>query len=686
MTNSHSKKPSDVLSGDELKMVHTVSRREFLQYSVGIASGICLNALVPKYVRAAVSKQPTYPIDPNVLTTVYRTLLFQSKSGLANYELQDISQYATYGYGSYTFGEGIASRQRTDVMPDGYSNPSPVRLKQFSSFFSISDIHITDKEAPNQLIYMQQTDPVFFSMGSIYSPVMLYTTHVLDAAIQSINVLHEQTPFDFGISLGDACNTSQYNEIRWYIDVIDGKRITPSSGEHAGSTFIDYQMPFKAAGLNKKIPWYQTLGNHDHFWIGTFPPDADSLGLVDSYTTDEVMACGMLKYTPDDFPCMFDIPASFLQEKPTYYMGLLDGATPDGKIICAGSYSAPPTVPADPDRRRVTIAEWKKQFFNTTTKPVGHGFNLVHKSLGPDFACYSFKPKSKIPLKVIVLDDTQSETDGSHDIHGHGFLDAKRWKWLQDELAAGQKANELMIIAAHIPIGVGAIGSDVEWWESNEEFNATEQNAVSLTELVQQLWNTPNLLMWLAGHRHVNTIKAFPSPDPSTPYQGFWQVETASLRDFPQQFRTFQIYLNDDYTVSIVTTNVDPSVVEGTPAAVSRSYAIAQQQILQGNMTPNTPNVIQYTPPGATRTFTPDTMDPTRPQGTPTELDPLTDPTIIWPTVDGYGPFPSLQAGIYGSNPESYTGHSYPSYNAELFKQLSPAMIAAMRKKFPRRS
>ena len=32
-----------------------------------------------------------------------------------------------------------------------------------------------------------------------------------------------------------------------------------------------------------------------------------------------------------------------------------------------------------------------------------------------------------MPLKVIVLDVTQSEHDGSHDIHGHGFLDAKRW-------------------------------------------------------------------------------------------------------------------------------------------------------------------------------------------------------------------------------------------------------------------
>ena len=76
--------------------------------------------------------------------------------------------------------------------------------------------------------------------------------------------------------------------------------------------------------------------------------------------------------------------------------------------------------------------------------------------------------------------------------------------------------------------------------------------------------------MWIAGHRHMNVVKAFPSADESRPEQGFWQVETASLRDFPQQFRTFEIYLNGDYTVSIETLNVDVAVAEGTPAAQSR--------------------------------------------------------------------------------------------------------------------
>ena len=80
--------------------------------------------------------------------------------------------------------------------------------------------------------------------------------------------LHKKSPFDFGISLGDAINNNQYNEARWYIDVMDGKIISPSSGSHRGADSIDYQKPYQSAGLDKSIPWYQAIGNHDHFFMG----------------------------------------------------------------------------------------------------------------------------------------------------------------------------------------------------------------------------------------------------------------------------------------------------------------------------------------------------------------------------------------------------------------------------------
>jgi 3',5'-cyclic AMP phosphodiesterase CpdA len=133
------------------------------------------------------------------------------------------------------------------------------------TFFSITDVHITDKESPAQIpgdAMDGRPDGAFGTANtSSYSPVIMSTTQVLDAAVQTINALHAQTPFDFGIALGDAINNTQYNELRWYIDVLDGKMITPSSGAHRGAKSIDYQKSFKAAGLDKSIPWYQVTSD-----------------------------------------------------------------------------------------------------------------------------------------------------------------------------------------------------------------------------------------------------------------------------------------------------------------------------------------------------------------------------------------------------------------------------------------
>jgi len=526
--------------------------------------------------------------------------------------LWEISKYDQYGYGNWTYGPGLPHDRRLDIMQATYSGSAVTKKTKLINFFTISDIHITDKESPNQLIYIQRLHPTLPVGASIYSGIMLYTTHVLDAAVQTVNALHKQNPVDFGLSLGDTCNTTQYNELRWYIDVIDGKVITPSSGAHLGADTIDYQKPYKAAGLDKSIPWYQTLGNHDHFWMGSIPVDYSlRKDLRQSYTTGEVFATGDVLRDPRRI------------SNRDYYTGVLDGSTPYGDIKYAGpvgDFVSPPAVAADPDRRSLLRTEWMQEFFKTSSHPAGHGFNMTDAKNG--FACYSFVPKSNIPLKVIVLDNTQKEDDGSVDIHGHGFLDQARWVWLKKELADGDAAGQLMIIAAHVPIGVEvtAPNSEMGWWTD-------PQNAVTLPNLIAELQSHPNLLMWLSGHRHLNTVKAFISPDPAgAPEKGFWQVETPSLRDFPQQFRTFEIYLNSDYTISIVTTDVDPAVIDGTPAATSRKYAIAAAQIVK-------------------------TWDAT------TKWNPTNDPTVK--------PMP--------------TG----SYNAELVKQLSPAMKAKIKALYP---
>ncbi|MEI8081202.1 MAG: TIGR03768 family metallophosphoesterase [Actinomycetes bacterium] len=503
-----------------------------------------------------------YPIADEVVTTQRRTIVpGPAPSGSDVVLPYEVSKYKSHGYGNWSYGPGLAHERRMDLIPDEHSAHYMVTDSRLLSFFTMSDIHICDKESPVQLIFYGYKG----GFSSAYSPVMLYTTQVLDAAVQTINALHKQTPFDFGISLGDAANNTQLNELRWYIDVLDGGPIIPQSGnadDPIPGLANDYQDAFEAVGLDKSIPWYQALGNHDQFMIGTLPVN-DYIRA--HYTGTEILNLGNL---------LVDHPGV---DSRGFYMGAIDGSTPDGDVFGAGpvsDFAVPPQVSAaDPNRRSLTKSEWMAEFFYTSSLPIGHGFNRANTEDG--FACYSFLPNRNIPIKVIVLDDTQDPSNPDVDGYGHGYIDTQRYDWLLAELERGQAEDQLMIIAAHVPIGVENPGSYIGW---------SPIAPITEEQFIAKLQTYPNLIAWLAGHRHYNAVTAMKSPDPSRPELGFWQIETSSLRDFPQQFRTFTISRNSDNTISITTTNVDPAVEKGSLAAQSRFFAVAAQQIFDNKV------------------------------------------------------------------------------------------------------
>ena len=486
---------------------------------------------------------PGYPIADQVFTTRQQTVIpAPIPAPTPSLFPCDVAKYESLGFGRYQLGPGMDQGKRLDLMPAGYTGAGASQAARLLNFFAISDIHLTDKESPAQVLVAGYQG----GNSSAYSPVILYTTQVLDAAVQTVNALHRSTPFDFGLSLGDAVNSGEYVELRWFMDVLDGKVIVPSTGAHVGSS-LDYQAPFQAAGLDKSIPWFQVLGNHDHFWSGAFPV-TDALRQV--YVGRTILNLDLAAVPP--------------YSSHGTYVGVIDGSTPFGNVIDAGpegNFLVPPTVAPDPARRPLPRTGWISEFFNTSTAPAGHGFARANADSG--FACYTFEPKATVPLRVLVLDDTENDDSMSGAI---ASLDQARYDWLVGELDRGQAEGKLMVIAAHAPIGLGDSGWD-------------PASPISQDTLIAKLHTYPNLVMWMAGHLHANTLKALPSPDPAQPELGFWMVETASLRDFPQQFRTFEIVRNSDGTLSIVVTNVDPAVREGTPAARSRSYGIAAQQI-----------------------------------------------------------------------------------------------------------
>jgi metallophosphoesterase (TIGR03768 family) len=505
-----------------------------------------------------------WPIARDVYTTAEQQILPIALSAeTPKINPREVPLYAQFGYSAWRTGAGLPYDKRTELAPGYAGAPAAARLL---SFFTMTDIHITDKESPAQANYIGWSAPYGPSsagMSSAYSAVILSTTQVLDAAVRTINALHKKTPFDFGISLGDTINNAQYNELRWYIDVLDGKVITPSSGAHDGADTIDYQMPFQAAGLDKAIPWYQVIGNHDQFFLGSF------------FELDKTLSAHVgpfvINFENRPVPTLAGLLGT------GFYMGVVDGSTPSGEIIKAGPeglFATPPTVIADADRRSLATSassslEWMREFFTTTSNPVGHGFTQAN--LDNDFTSYSFQPKADLPLKVIVLDDTCKGAGQPN--YALGCLDRPRLDWLTGELQKGQDEGTLMIIAAHIPL------NPQNGFTHPANFSFFRAPGFTEATLLPILHNYPNLIMWISGHRHVNVVTPQPAPEGKGPEFGFWEVETSSLRDFPQQFRTFDIRRNSDNTISIVITNIDPAVKAGSPAAKSRGYAIGAARI-----------------------------------------------------------------------------------------------------------
>jgi metallophosphoesterase (TIGR03768 family) len=479
------------------------------------------------------------------------------------------------------------------VMKDGYlyANEKPGwGTARLLNFFSMSDVHIGDVQSPAQVLYVGLEAP--FGAGravtSAWTPTMLSTTQVLDAAIQTANALHRQTPFDFGIFLGDAINSTQYNELRWYIDTIDGKTINPDSSHPnnpATGGPIDYMNSFQAAGLDPSIPWYQVVGNHDQFFVGSW--------LTNDYVRTTLVGSNIIN--------LGNTATSDLNSRG-YYMGVVDGTTPYGDVIGYGPVGqvTPPQVIANSDRHSLatstsTTLQWMTEFFNTASSPKGHGF--TQSNLDNDAAYYTFKPRADIPIRVIVFDDTCKanqaplQVSTSHHYYAQGCVDQTRYDWLVSQLQAGQVAGELMIVAAHIPAGPQvdlynpAIASELYVTPATASAPAEAippYNVKTDAQLLATLHQYPNVLMWIAGHAHRNVVTPQPSPDPARPELGFWEVETPSLRDYPQEFRMFDIRRNADNTVSILVTDVDPAAAPGSPAAKGHGYAVGSWRVFGG--------------------------------------------------------------------------------------------------------
>jgi metallophosphoesterase (TIGR03767 family) len=304
------------------------------------------------------------------------------------------------------------------------------------------------------------------------------------------------------------------------------------------------------------MPWLSVFGNHDGLVQGNVPSSA----LIAS------LATGPAK--------IIDLPPG------TNILALAQGLQSGDPAALQTLFSGPVRlVTPDANRRPLSRQETIAEHFKTTGTPQGHGYTNWNLTTGK--AYYTFGD-GRSAVRGIVL-DTVNPYGGSE-----GSIDAEQLAWLTAQLTAVSSrylaadgslvrqrvADRLVVIYSHHTIETMT--------------NAAGPGRLLGPVVREALLRFPNVVLWVNGHTHRNTVTPYARPAGSAVAGGFWQVNTAAHVDWPQQARVVELVDNADGTLSIFGTLIDhaaprtPGPAPTGPlelAALSRELASNDWQI-----------------------------------------------------------------------------------------------------------
>ncbi|GAA0970141.1 TIGR03767 family metallophosphoesterase [Actinocorallia libanotica] len=431
------------------------------------------------------------------------------------------------------------------------------RRRELLSFVHLTDVHIIDAQSPARVEYVDRlSDPggllKSFPVTGGYRPQELLTTHVAESMVRAVNRIERGpvlgAPPAFTINTGDAADNAQYNEVRWIIDLLDGARVRPDSGDpgryegvmawgdprywnpHGGDDLPkdrhgfptvpgllkSARAPFTATGL--KTPWLAVYGNHEALVQGNLP-------LLPVF---QALAVGNVKITAPVSDAERREVAELLRKND-------DAAI---KRLTESRSQVFRKVTPDNDRRLLSRAEVVREHGTR------HGYTAANLKSGT--AYYAF---DRGVVRGLVL-DTCNPTG-----YSEGSLDRAQFAWLERELVRGSSSY------------LGEDGTTVRRKATDRLFVLFSHHTIeTLTnglgggrvlgkEIEELLLRFPNVVLWVNGHTHVNEV--IPHRRKSGAKGGFWEISTAAHIDWPQQSRILELADNRDGTLSVFATVLD---------------------------------------------------------------------------------------------------------------------------------
>ncbi|GAA3600494.1 TIGR03767 family metallophosphoesterase [Kribbella ginsengisoli] len=491
------------------------------------------------------------------------------------------------GYRRLVAAPGELHLLRTDMAQVGL----PLADRPLIAFAQMTDLHVVDDQSPLRVEFLDEYADYgpphlhSYPFDSAYRPNESLSTHVVDAMCRAIarTKVGPRTGLPLALTLvtGDSIDNCQYNETRWYMDLLDGNRVKPDSGDQvtpatgsaadssvtAGVFSHDpkYWMPefpqfggkhytagfpsiqnfslnaraaFDAHGLG--MPWYAAYGNHEANVQGNVSID---FGWWDPLK--RIAIGGKKPY--------LDAHHSLPDEMPDASWGQLDELLDAGGALATGM--AHVNITPDPARRLLSRTEFIQEHFKTTGTPYGHGFTL-----GSSKAYYAVPSGPDDLFQFICLDTTAA-------MGADGCLDREQFAWLEGRLKANSSRYELADgSTVTYPTLVNQPGVKDKMFvifchhTLGSMDNTNSAAPYGGDDLKRLLLRFPNVIMLVNGHTHRNGIGALRRRDLPTssnfPTGGFWEINTASHIDWPIQSRIIEV-AEGNGMLSIFTTMVD---------------------------------------------------------------------------------------------------------------------------------